>query len=99
MRLTISSTLVLLVIALSAAMAVVRDLRIAGYLNLETQTVAAYAAFALNFTVAIAGLWTRFRVAWLSYLVISAASILFFSSLPISTAWILIKIASMHVFA
>jgi hypothetical protein len=99
MRLTITSILVLLVIALSAAMEIVRELKIAGYLNLETQVVAAYAAFALNFAVAIVGLWTRFRLAWLSYLAISAASILLFSSLPIATAWILIKLASRHVFA
>jgi hypothetical protein len=63
MRPTKTSLLVMLVIALSVAMPIVRNLRIAGYLDLQTQFVAGFIAFALNFTAAIAGLWTRFRLA------------------------------------
>jgi hypothetical protein len=99
MRLTKTSVLIIFVLSLSAVMEIVRNLRIAGYLTLETQLAAAYLAFGLNFMAAIAGLWTRFRLAWLSYLVLSAACILFFSSMPMATAWILIKLAARRTFA
>jgi hypothetical protein len=99
MRLIRTSVLIIFVISLSVVMEIVRNLRIAGHLTLETQLVAAYLAFGLNFTAAIAGLWTRLRLAWLSYLVLSAACILLFSSMPIATAWILIKLAAGHTFA
>jgi hypothetical protein len=83
--------LIILVIALSATIAVVRDLRIVGYLSLETQRVTAYLMFGLNLLVASLGLWTRFRLAWLS-------SMFLLSSTPITAAWILLKLAIRHVF-
>ncbi len=93
------SFLIIFVISLSVVMAVVRNLRIAGFLTLETQLVVAYVALGLNFTAAIAGLWTRLRLAWIAYLVLSIVSVLLLSSLPISAAWMLTKLAVRHVFA
>jgi hypothetical protein len=92
-------SLIAFVIAICAAMEIIRNFKIAGYVTLNTQIVAAYFVFGLNFMAAIAGLWTRFRLAWLSYLVLSAASILFLGSTPLAAAWILIKLASRHAFA
>lgn len=94
-----TSSLIIFVIAISAVMAIISNLRIAGYLTLETQLVAAYLAFGLNFMVAVVGFWTRFRLAWLSYLILSVVSILFLSSTPFAAAWILIKLAARHAFA
>lgn len=86
-------------IALSAIIALVRGLRIADYLTLHTQLVATFLVFALNLTVAIMGLRTRFRRQWLSCLVVSLASmVLFSSSTPLGAAWILIKSATRHIF-
>jgi hypothetical protein len=99
MRVNKTSLLILFVISLSAIMAVVKGLRIAGYLSVETQVVLAFAVFGLNFIVAIAGLWTPFRLAWVSYLVLSVASVLLLGSMPLSAAWILIKVAARHTFA
>jgi hypothetical protein len=99
MRWPKTSSLIIFVIGVSAVMAVVRNLRVAGYLTLETQSVAAYLMFGLNLMAAIVGLWTRFRLAWLSYLVVSVVCLLLFSSGPIATAWILIKLAARHTFA
>jgi hypothetical protein len=93
------SLLIIFVISLSALMAVVRNLRIAGFLTLETQLVVAYGVLGLNFVAAIAGLWTRFRLAWVAYLVLSAASVLLLGSMPITAVWILIKLAVRHLFA
>ena len=99
MRLNRTSLLIILVVALNAVMAVVSNLRIAGYLTVETQFVVAYIAFGLNFAAAIAGLWTQFRLAWVSYLVLSVATVLLLSSMPLSAAWILTKLAARHAFA
>jgi hypothetical protein len=99
MRWSKTSYLIIFVIAICAAMEITRNLRIAGYVTLHTQLVAAYFAFGLNFMAAIVGLWTRFRLAWLSYLVLSVASILFLSSTPLAAAWILIKLTARHAFA
>jgi hypothetical protein len=98
MRWSKASSLTACVIAISVAMEIVRNLRIAGYVTLNTQFVAAYFVFGINFLLAIAGLWTRFRVAWLSYLVLSVASILFLSSTPLAAASILIRLAARHAF-
>ena len=99
MRWSKTSSLIIFVNAICAAMEIIRNLRIAGYVTLDTQLVAAYFAFGLNFMAAIVGLWTRFRLAWLSYLVLSVASILFLSSTPLAAAWILIKLVARHAFA
>ncbi len=93
------SFLIIFVISLSAVMAVVTNLRIAGFLTMQTQFVVAYVAFGLNFVAAIAGLWTRFRLAWVADLVLSVASVLLLSSMPITAAWILTKLAVRHAFA
>lgn len=93
-----TSSLIIFVIAISAVMAIISNLRIAGYLTLETQLVTAYLAFGLNFMAAIVGFWTPFRLAWLSYLILSVVSILFLSSTPLAAAWILIKLAARHAF-
>jgi hypothetical protein len=99
MRWPKTSSLIIFVIAISAVMSIIKALRIAGYLTLETQLVTAYLAFGLNFMAAIMGFWTRFRLAWLSYLILSVVSILFLSSTPHAAAWILIKLAARHAFA
>jgi hypothetical protein len=99
MRWSKTSSLVVLVVVISTAMEIIRNLRIEGYVALDTQLVAAYFAFSLNLVAAIVGLWTPFRVAWFSYLMLSAASILFLSSTPLAAAWILIKLAARHAFA
>jgi hypothetical protein len=99
MRLNRTSLLIILVIALNAVMAVVTTLRISGYLALETQLLTAYIVFALNLAAAIAGIWTPFRKAWLSYLVVSIASMLLLGSMPLSAAWILTKLAARHILA
>lgn len=99
MRWPRTSSLIIFVIAISAVMAIIKILRIAGYLTLETQLVAAYLTFGLNFMAAIVGFSTRFRLAWLSYLILSVVSILFLSSTPLAAAWILIKLAARHAFA
>jgi hypothetical protein len=93
------SFLIIFVISLSIVMAVVRNLRIAGFLTMEMQLVVAYVALGLNFAAAIAGFWTRLRLAWVAYLVLSIVSVLFLSSMPISAAWILTKLAVRHAFA
>jgi lysylphosphatidylglycerol synthetase-like protein (DUF2156 family) len=94
-----TSSLIIFVISLSVVMAVVTNLRIAGYLTLETQLVVACVAFGLNFVAATAGLWTRFRPAWVAYLILSVVSVLLLSSMPITAAWILTKLAVRHAFA
>ena len=99
MRWSKTSSLIIFVVAICAAMEIIRNLRIAGYLTLDTQLVSAYFAFSLNLLAAIVGLWTRFRVAWLSYLMLSAASIIFLGSTPLAAAWLLIKLAARHAFA
>src|ERR1035441_60252 len=93
------SSLIIFVISLSVVMAVVTNLRIAGYLALETQLVVACVAFGLNFVAATAGLWTRFRPAWVAYLILSVVSVLLLSSMPITAAWILTKLAVRHAIA
>ena len=92
-------SLIIFAISLSVVMAIATNLRIAGYLTLETQLVVAYVAFGLNFVAAVAGLWTRFRLAWVSYLILSVASVLLLGSVPITAAWILAKLAVRHAFA
>jgi hypothetical protein len=99
MRWSKTSCLIIFVIAIAAVMEIIGDLRIAGYVTLNTQLVAAYFAFGLNFLAAIVGVWTRFRTAWLWYLVLSVASMLLLSSLPLGAARILIELAARHAFA
>jgi hypothetical protein len=85
--------LIVLAISLSVVIVLVRELRIADYLTLETQRAAAYLTFGLNVIVAIAGLWNRrFCLAWLLYLVLSLSSMLFLSaSTPFTAVWLLIN--------
>jgi hypothetical protein len=99
MRWSNNSSLIIFVIAICAAMEIIRNLRISGFVTLDTQIVAAYFVFGLNLLAAIIGLWTRFRIVWLSYLVLSVASILFMSSTPLAAAWVLLKLATRHAFA
>jgi hypothetical protein len=92
--------LIFSIVILSAMIDTVRDLRVAGYVTLHTQLVAAFIVFGLNLVVAIVGLWTRFRLAWLAYLVVSVACMfLLSSSTPVNAAWILIKLATNHLLA
>jgi hypothetical protein len=98
MRWSKTSSLIVFVIAIWAAMVFIRGLKIAGYVTLDTQIVAGYYAISLNVVAAVVGLWTRFRLAWLSYLFLSIASFLFLSSIPLSAAWILTKLTVSHAF-
>jgi hypothetical protein len=95
-----SRNLIIFIIAISTAMVVVRNLRIAGYVSLDTQLVAAFVVFGLNVMAAIAGFWTtRFRVAWISYLVLTVVCMLLLSSSPLDSAWIMVKLAARQIFA
>jgi hypothetical protein len=98
MRWSKTSSLIAFVIAIWVAMVFIRSLRIAGHVTLDTQIVAGYCAISLNVMAAVVGLWTRFRIAWLSYLFLSIANFLFLSSLPLSAAWILTKLTVSHAF-
>ena len=94
-----STTLILIacVISLGAAIDIFRALRIAGYLTLETQRGAAYLVFGLNVMIAIAGLFTRFRLAWLLYLGLSIICMVLLSvSTPFNAALLLIGFAINH---
>jgi lysylphosphatidylglycerol synthetase-like protein (DUF2156 family) len=91
--------LIFSIVILSAVIDTVRDLRVAGYVTLHTQLVAAFIVFGLNLVVAIVGLWTRFRLGWLAYLVVSACMFLLSSSTPVNAAWILIKLATNRLLA
>jgi hypothetical protein len=94
MRSIKDSHLIIFAVSLSVVIVLVTDLRVAGYLTLETQRAAAYLIFGLNVTIAIGGLWKRFRLAWLLYLALSVASMLFLSaSTPFTAIWLLIKYA------
>ena len=86
-----TSSLIIFVIVISAAMAVVRAIRFAGYINIETQIVAAFVVFALNILTALVGVFTQHRAAWLLYLALTVACMLMLGSSPISSAWILVK--------
>jgi len=62
------------------------------------QLFAAFLIFGLNLAVAIGGLWTRFRLAWLLYLLLSVACMLLWgASTPLSAVWILIKLVTRHI--
>jgi hypothetical protein len=99
MRWSKTTSLIVFVIAIWVAMVFIRSLKIAGYVTLDTQIVAGYCAISLNVMAAVVGLWTRFRLAWLSYLFLSIASFLFLSSTPLSAAWmILTKLTVSHAF-
>lgn len=94
-----STTFILIacVISLSATIDIVGDLRITGYLTLETQRDAAYLVFGLNVMIAIAGLFTRFRLAWLLYLGLSIiCMVLLSASTPLNAALLLIGFAINH---
>jgi hypothetical protein len=80
-------------------MVVLRNLRIGGYVSLDTQLVTAYVVFGLNVMAAIAGFWTRFRVAWMSYLVLTVVCMVLLSSSPLDSAWIMVKLAARQIFA
>jgi hypothetical protein len=84
-------SLIIFVLVISAAMAVVRTLRFAGYISIESQVVAAFVLFALNIGTALVGFFTRQRTAWLLYLALTIACMLLLGSSPVSSAWILIK--------
>jgi hypothetical protein len=94
-----SRTLIIFIIAISAAMVVVRNLRMTGYIGLDTQLVAGYVVFGLNVMAAIAGFWTRFRVAWISYLFLTVVCMFLLSSSPLGSAWIMVKLVARHIFA
>jgi hypothetical protein len=74
-------------------------LRIAGYVSSDTQLVAAYVVFGLNVMAAIAAFWTRFRVAWISYLVLTVVCMFLLGSSPLDSAWIMVKSAARQIFA
>ena len=67
-------------------MVVVRNLRMTGYIGLDTQLVAGYVVFGLNVMAAIAGFWTRFRVAWISYLFLTVVCMFLLSSSPLGSS-------------
>jgi hypothetical protein len=86
--------LIIFAVLLSVVIVLVVDLRIAGYLTLKVQIIAAYVIFGLNVMVAIGGLWRRFRLAWFLYLALSISGMLFLSmSTPFTAIWLLIKYA------
>ena len=61
-----------------------------GVLPAESRALAAYAIFFLNLGVAIAGLWTAQRAAWIVYLVASVAGMILISAAtPITALWLL----------
>jgi len=91
MRWPKTPSLTIFVLVISAAMAVVRALRFADYISIETQVVAAFVVFALNIGTALMGFFTRQRTTWLLYLALTIACMLLLGSSPVSSAWILIK--------
>ena len=99
MHMSKTRSLIIVAVALSLLMPVVRELRFAGLLTLNAQLVIAYAAFGLTIATAIMGLWTPFRRSWLSYLALTIACMLLFGSLPLSTASMLVNLAIRHIIA
>jgi lysylphosphatidylglycerol synthetase-like protein (DUF2156 family) len=98
LRPTKTVLLIIAVVFLSITIATVRQVRFAGYISVHTQLVAAVVIFGLNLLVAIGGLWTRFRLAWLIYLLLSiVCMVMEGSSTPLTAAWIFIKLAVRHL--
>jgi hypothetical protein len=96
-RMSRTRALIIVVVALNLLMPVIRELRFAGLINLNMQLAVAYAAFALSIAVGIMGLWTPSRRAWFAYLAATLACIVFFGSLPLSTASIFARLAIRHI--
>ena len=62
-------------------------------LSFDVTGLLAHAAFFLNATVGIAGLWTAHRFAWVSYLLVGIAGmVLIGSPTPVSALWLLTEL-------
>jgi hypothetical protein len=87
--------LIIAALILSAPGIVSTELRMGGYLSFDSSRIVAYVVFLFNAAAAIVGLWTRYRVAWFVYLMVSIAGMLLIStSTPISALWILTTVAA-----
>jgi hypothetical protein len=84
---------------LSATIFVVTKLRVAHFLSLETGLIIAFVVFAANVVIGLVGVFTPHRVAWLSYLAASLASMLLWGmATPLTAAWLLIRLGARVVF-
>jgi hypothetical protein len=91
--------LIAAVLVLSAAVSFVTGLRGAHFLSLETARIFAFVVFAANIVVSLIGVFTPHRVAWLSYLSASVASMLLLSmATPLTAAWLVIRVAARVIF-
>jgi hypothetical protein len=91
--------LIAAILLLSAAVFLVTNLRGAYFLNLETVRIFAFVVFAANVVVGLIGVFTPHRIAWLSYLAASVASmVLLGMATPLTAAWLLIRLGARIVF-
>jgi hypothetical protein len=59
---------------------------------LRTRQLFGYSAFGLNCVIAVLGLWTRERAAWLAYLGVSLLAFLLLSvATPLDSLWMLMR--------
>ena len=85
--------LIIVVLLLSALAIISNEFTGAGLLSFDTHKILVYLVFMINTAIAILGLWTPRRAAWLGYLVAGFASmILIGASTPISALWIFTKL-------
>jgi len=90
-----SKPLIVAVIVVSAAIIVVAQLGHSGAWALRTRQIAGFSAFGLNVVIAVLGCWTRQRVAWVAYLVVSVAvMVLISAATPLSGLRILLSVVA-----
>jgi hypothetical protein len=86
-----SKPLIVAIIAISIAIIAVTQFGQHEHWSLRSRQIAGYSAFGLNCAIAILGLWTRHRAAWVAYLLVSVAALVLISaSTPLSALWILL---------
>lgn len=82
--------LILAILLLSAVIIVETELRGAGYVSLDTGRVVAYLGFAINMIVAVLGILSPHRLAWILYLIVSLTGIVMIGAeTPITALYLL----------
>jgi hypothetical protein len=91
--------LIAAVLVLSTTVFIVTKLREANLLTLETARIFAFVVFTANVAVGLIGAFTSHRVAWLSYLAASVASMFLLGmATPLTGGWLVIRVAARVIF-
>jgi hypothetical protein len=88
-----ASHLIIAVLLLGALAILLNAPSLGDYLPFDTHRIFVYFVFLINTVIAIIGLWTPHRAAWLTYLIASLTCLLLIgASTPISALWIFAKL-------